>query len=158
MSSPIQKPRTAADEEAALLDAADEIMEKSAATAVAGGEAAVPARREFIADDPDRFEDRPEPSPDEEEEEEKAPVNTEWMDSPSVRNQAELHPDTVRMADPETKVFDISDAEQLKEFNTIQKGVAHPTAPTHAITEIDKETIKGSWVVTFYRIQYQKLI
>ena len=152
--SPIQKIRTAADEEAALLDAADAIMEKSAATV----DSTVPARRDFVPDDADRLEERvtPPPSPDEEEEEEEY-SSTVWGDKPSVRDQAIKHPSTVRMTDPETKVFKIADETQLREFNRIQKGTADPEAPTYAISEIDKSTIPGSWVVTFYKILYQKI-
>ncbi len=144
--------------EEALLAGIDDILEKSAAVS---DEEAVRTAAAFTADDPDRFEARP-ASPDEpeeaEEDAEEDKINSgEWSAQPSVRRQMAKHPTTVRMAEPTTKVFDLRKEQDLAAYNLIQRGAGDVEAPTHAITEVDKTTIPGSWIVTFYRMQYLKL-
>ena len=149
--------KTASQQEADLLENAEEIMEKSAAV---DGDAAVPAMVEFTPSEPDRFEERPEVSPDEEEEEEEAPTTrAKWGDAPSVRNQMLDHPSTVRLADPETKILDLSKPADLKEYNRIQKAASDEEAPTLAITEVERQQTDGSWtaLITFHQVQYQQL-
>lgn len=153
MSEGIDHTASQAEQEEQFLAQADDFLEKSAAVAEAMDE------KEFVTVEPSRMEDRIEPTPDEEEDEEPAPHAGEWRTTPSVKDQAERYPESVKLADPETKILDLSKEEDLKEFNRIQKAAGNTSAPTLAITDLEKQQVNGSWTVfvTFNKVLYHTL-
>jgi hypothetical protein len=137
-----------------LLAGAEDLLEKSASA---------PGKDEFLDDEDDRFESRvvvQSAAADEEEAEAEEEARTaEWGPQPTVRDQFLRHPDSVRLADPETKVLNLSDKAQLDEFNRIQRASSDPEKPTLSIVELEKQPFQGSWtvLVTFSKVQYRRL-
>ena len=146
-----EKPPLSQEDKEALLDAqlaGGDYLEKSAADA--------PPKAQFVDVEPERLKIRPEPAPEEPEEEEKLPENSIWGDRPTVRNQVDLYPDSVRFVDPETKILDLSKAEDLIEFNRILKASDDHEAATLRMTDVERQFHEGSWsvFVTYHKVQY----
>ena len=85
--------------------------------------------------------------------------SSKWGDAPTVKNQISEMPDTVRLDDPVSKVFELSDPEQLAAFNRIQSKSADTESPSVLITEMDRQFYKGKWsvFVTYCKVKYQQL-
>ena len=60
---------------------------------------------------------------------------------------------------PETKILNLGNSDDLKEFNQLQRAAADPEAPKLAITEMEKQSHEGSWTVyvTFRKVEYMQL-
>lgn len=155
MSNVSADSRSAAEQEQAFLDGIEdmtELMDKSAAD--------MTDTSDFIQVEASRFEEKlPEPVEPSKEEKDKPPLDKKWSRSPSVRNQMQQHPQTVRYANPETKILNLSKSEELKEWNRIQQGCASIEAPSLAITEVEKQQHDGSWTVyvTYSEVHYMEL-
>lgn len=148
---------TAAEREARMLESIDEVMVKSAK------DSEILKNEEPQESEPDRLEDRSDPDTGDEldvdeEFEARTSSSASWGYSPSIKDQLKRYPDTVRMVEPEAMLFDLRDPEQLKAYNGLLRESSNPDAATRSISEIDKQSIPGMWVVTSYRIQYQQLI
>jgi hypothetical protein len=137
------------------LDFAEDFLEKSA------GDISV---TDLLEADSDRLEDRNEAEIEVDADKADTQITKEleagaWRSAPSVRNQAVKYPDTIRLADPETKILNLSDTAQLAEYNRIQKASADQDTRTLAITELDRQIFEGSWVVfiTFFKVQYREI-
>jgi hypothetical protein len=158
MSKRLPAPLSAAEQELELLEHADELFEKSAAS--------VAEETDYVRVEESRFEDRPPVAPDDEDEDEnekeerrRSSSSMIWGAKPTLRNQLQEQPRTVRFVDPETKMLDLSKAADLKEYNRIQRAAADLESPTLAVQEIDKQKHEGTWVVliTFCTVQYMQL-
>jgi hypothetical protein len=158
MSKGSSAPLSAAEQELALLDHADELFEKSAAL--------VADEKEYVRVESSRFEERPVVAPDdadedeeEKEEQRRSSSSMIWGDRPTMRNQLQEQPRTVRFVDPETKMLDLSKAAELKEYNRIQRAASDLESPTLAVQEVDKQKHEGTWIVliTFCKVQYMQL-
>lgn len=140
----------------ALVDSDDE-LEKFASTAVEGA----PTEEGPTTTEEARFEERRTEETAEAEEEKVAPTSSSdtWLPQPSIKDQVFRYPESVRTVDPETKMFDLSKAEDIKKFNEIQKAASDPEAPTMAILEKDKQACEGSWtlLVTYAKVEYTKM-
>lgn len=114
----------------------------------------------------DRFEERsetPEAEEDTSDEDgdelERRLASRGWSSSPSVKDQAERFPESVRLVDPETKILDLSNPTQLAEYNRLQKESSDVNKRKIAIAELERQQANGTWqaLVTFYRVEYRTL-
>lgn len=144
-----------------LRDAAD-LLTKSASTAEA-------LEVDLTSEDSSRFAEREQPvsgPSDDDEADDSAQEETAtrqaregWATTPSVKDQVNRYPDSIRMIDPETKVLDLSNPAHLAEYNRLQRESADLTKRKLAITELERQAVNGTWValVTYYRVEYQVL-
>jgi hypothetical protein len=158
MSDAKTKRSTPAEQEAALMDSAEEMFEKSASALSAEDQ------EKFAKVDADRFEDRPPAGPDDkdatkdDDETPTRPTDTRWGSKPSIRGQMAEQPSSVRLVNPETKILTLSKPADLAEYNRLLKASADPETPTLAISVLEKQPYEGSWVVfiTYQEVQYMQ--
>lgn len=136
----------------------DEILTKAASAA--------PAVEEFQSVEAgSRLEDRVDPKPTEpeatadEDYSEPASPDAAWQNKPSIKDQVQRYPDSVRTAEPVTVLLDMAKEEDIKILNDIQKAAADPEAPTKIILEKDVQKHKGSWTIllTHAKVEYLKM-
>jgi len=147
-----ESPAEAAHRLQSLLDS-DEDMEKFASTVA-------PPDLSF-EDVTSRMEDKVliPLSPDEEEDLPTPRADTTWSSTPSIRDQIIKYPDSVRVVDPTTVMLSMTNAEDVKELNRIQRAANDPESPTLAILEKKRQAFEGSWTIllTFAKVEYMKL-
>lgn len=142
------------DQEDQMFDALPDLLEKSANES--------PKAEDFAPDDPSRLEEPPPveevKAAQEEDEEEDPHIDSQWGPRPTIKDQISRQPDSVRAEDPRTQVFDLSKAEDLDEYNRIQKAAAGES-PTLSITEQERQHYEGNWsvFVTYYTLVYAQL-
>lgn len=81
-----------------------------------------------------------------------------WQDRPCVVDQFTRYPDTVRPGHVEVKIFDLSNPEELKEYNRIISNASSST-PSLAVTAKDTQFSKktDNWKVLIQIQHYQFL-
>jgi hypothetical protein len=88
-----------------------------------------------------------------------AAADAEWLEQPSVADQLNRFPSSVRLGPPETEVLNLSDKADLARLNAIQKASHTFKFATSVITHQDTQFYNGAWhtLVTHHKILYQKL-
>lgn len=108
-----------------------------------------------------RLLETPPPLPTTQEEPNEEKDKVQWADTPCVANQTAKHPDTVRLGESVTEIFDLSDPERLKAYNAL-RSKQRPIDPSIAEVHLDRRFIKATntWIVLFeYRkIEYKQLV
>lgn len=145
------------EQERKFLSGLDSVLEKSASVSD------IPSPDDFVTVEASRFDPKTEPvesAPDDVAKagrEPDAEDNGEWRDKPFTRDHMIRYPHTTRLTDPETRIFDLSDPEQLDAYNKLQKASHDTGAPTLMITEMETQKHNGSWtaLVTWKKVQYQ---
>ena len=88
----------------------------------------------------------------------KAPVK--WGPEPVVKHQFEEYPDTVRLRDPTTVVYDLSKPSDVEAYNKIRRAERAEGGPRVAVVDYERQFYEGRWVVliTYEKVEYQQLI
>ena len=120
--------------------------------------------RGCVPDDPKRLAVRVEaaaPTPEPEERRPRPPAdpNVEWSAEPSMPEQMQRHPASVRMGAPFTAILNLSKTEDLAELNRVQALCHEPRGARAVITEKERQFYEGAWhvILTYAPIQYQKI-
>ena len=85
--------------------------------------------------------------------------NVSWLGQPSVTDQANRFPTTVKYSELTTEVLDLGEAKDLARLNIIQSGSHPDNGPTLAIAESERQFYNGRWFmyITYAKISYQKI-
>lgn len=107
----------------------------------------------------DRLSDRPAPKTSAEDEPKPEAVNRRWGAKPSVANQLQRMPDTVRPGCVCTMPYNLSNDEELAAMHKLQASSCGET-PTVIIYETKKKFYKGVWhcCITYADLEYAQLI
>lgn len=85
----------------------------------------------------------------------------QWSDVPSVKNQRERHPGTVKLTGIITEIFDLSDKVQFEKYNELQsKGGRFGDIKSTLIVKtdrIDRNPITGKFDAVFQYAKFQFL-
>lgn len=121
----------------------------------------------FFDAEPDAFDARmekraeaPKAAADDDEGDEDEPDDSEWSDQPSVADQLRRFPSSVKLDAPETEILNLSEPEDLKRYNALQKE-AHPGKfAARVISHQETKFHEGAWhtLVTHQKLLYQKLM
>jgi hypothetical protein len=83
-----------------------------------------------------------------------------WGPKPSVKDQREQHPDSVRVRDSHTEVLALAPgSKDLERWNEIEKLIYDLEAPSYVLTQYERVFHEGAWhlFVTLARLEYQQL-
>ena len=86
--------------------------------------------------------------------------NVQWLNYPSIPDQMQRMPSTVRPGARVDAVFNLSNKDELLEFNKIQAEASnHVDGLTCVIHDLDKQFHQGQFfaLVTYSKLFYQKL-
>lgn len=104
----------------------------------------------------------PEPQPAEEDAvEEKDPKGkTIWIDTPTFEDQYKRFPQSTRLIGPVVAVFDVANADQLKELNALLSKQQPEAAPSIILAHRKENFHEGKWLMLleYFRVEYKQLI
>jgi len=119
----------------------------------------------LLGGSPERHSDKVQVEEDDEQELER-PVrppkdpNVTWLNGPSIPDQMQRLPNTVRPGPRIDAVFNLSNKDELMEFNKIQAEASnHVDGLTSIIHDLDKQFHQGQFfaLITYSKLFYQKL-
>jgi hypothetical protein len=120
--------------------------------------------RDLLASRDERFSEKALDVEEEEQEERQVrppkDPNVVWLNYPSVPEQMQRFPHTVRPGPRVDAVFNLSDKEELATFNRIQAEASnHVDGFTSVIHDLDKQFHQGQFfaLVTYSKLFYQKM-
>lgn len=119
--------------------------------------AVAPSRLSERAGEPDSAADESEDTEADDDEKSTGP-HQRWLDRPSVADQFNRVPSSIRFEPPVTETLRLGDAAQLKRLNEIQHQ-AYEINPRCQIRDMERVFHDGDWYVclTYAKILYQKL-
>lgn len=121
--------------------------------------------RDLLSSRTERFSDKNEGVEEAEDQEERQvrppkDPNVVWLNYPSIPEQMQRFPHTVRPGARIDAVFNLSDKEELATFNRIQAEASnHVDGLTSVIHDLDKQFHQGQFfaLVTYSKLFYQKM-
>lgn len=83
----------------------------------------------------------------------------QWLDKPSMPDQAARFPTTVRAGHSVTEVFDLSNKDELAGYNELQRKAESEDGPLIEIIINERQFDSGRFyaLVTYRKLTYQKL-
>ena len=83
-----------------------------------------------------------------------------WVDTPTFENQYKRYPETCRLVGPQLSVFNITEAEEMMQLNSMLLKQQPEEAPSILIASKKENFHEGKWLVLleYYRVEYKQLI